>query len=457
MCKTIKLDEIEKELILNEETKRNYQTGISTRILYLLGVSEEELIKIHTSNGTCEIINEMSADNNAKAIHHLNNLRTNIMRGFANISRSSRIGSSNYCSIVDQAYLKDDFVELRKVGIDIYTNRTDLYEYITIISNEISQRIHSVKKLFPEWVEFEHIKYMFKIPKDVAVETRKYQINKQFYPCLRYFNWNIPEPNGNILSHDVKALIVIYANHGAHFINYDKVIDASNFTKNSIYDFLEKGNRIQMFVDGENCDPYRIQSALEELNQEELEKIEVMNVYYDVVHSCAAWINLQDYVSIEVNAIPIERLKEQKSLVDQNLQYDVMEAIHLGVDSIILCSSDSDFSVMINKSQANFLVMLESNKTCYAYKDSLRSNNIFYCYLDKFLKPTKNDFFNTVFKSEIKREVEKAYKANMLDIINSAYESTRASLSALEYEALVNDFVSKAVIKFNNQGVPYLA
>lgn len=457
MCKSIKLDELEKEFVATEETKRNYQTTISTKISYFLGVCEDELLKIYPNESTIDIIKEMQADDIARTIHHLNNLKTNIMRGFATISRCSRIGSINYCSIVDHEYLKSDFDALRELGIDIYTGRTDLYEYITIINNEISKRIHELKKHFPDWIEFEHIKYMFKAPKDVSAEVKKYQMNKSFYPCLRHFNWINPEQNGNILSHDVKALIVIYANHGAHFNDYDKVTDASDFTKNSIYKFIEKGNKIQMFVDGENSDPYRIQAALQGLNQEELEKISVMNVYYDAIHSCAAWINLQDYVSIEVNAIPIERLKENKSLVDQNLQYDVTEAIFNGVDSVILCSSDSDFSVMINRSNASFLVMLESNKTCYAYKSSLRSNNVFYCYLDKFIKPTKNDFFNAVFESEVKRRVEEAFKDNMLNIIESAYESTRANISELEYECLVKDYMAKTTIKFNSQGVPYLA
>ena len=79
------------------------------------------------------------------------------------------------------------------------------------------------------------------------------------------------------------------------------------------------------------------------------------------------------------NPLLLSVLKGQVSCRSQALA-GVSKAVYKeDVDSIILASSDSDF------------------------KSLLWNNNIFYCYLDKFMTPEKDKFFDTVFKKNLKK------------------------------------------------------
>ncbi len=73
------------------------------------------------------------------------------------------------------------------------------------------------------------------------------------------------------------------------------------------------------------------------------------------------------------------------------------------MDSIIFASSDSDFWSVIEDVDANYFVLLEKTKYVSDFKSLLWNNIIFYCYLDKFMTPEKDKFFDTVFKKELEK------------------------------------------------------
>lgn len=95
------------------------------------------------------------------------------------------------------------------------------------------------------------------------------------------------------------------------------------YSQSYIRRFAEKGSRnqpFQIFVDGENCDPYRLAAMFDSLNGYKIQKIDKVVVYYDELNSSKAWLQLKFFTyNVEVDPIAVERIKEDKSLVDHKL------------------------------------------------------------------------------------------------------------------------------------------
>ena len=272
---------------------KNYSKKTAITIGYLLGVRQGFLETLDEKIKVNEICNELSNNRSAIAIRTLNNIRSNIILNFKRVSRTIRISSIDYQPIYKIDVFEDDFKVLSKLDININTGRQDLNEYLIIINDEIQKHIDNIKPLFPEWINFKHIKHMFNMPtSNIKSESEKFQNNQNYYPFKRYFNWSQPEEKGNLLTTDVKILTEIYESNNDYFQDLSKVMDASDNVKNNINDFINNGNKIQIFVDGENCDPYRLASMFDSLKDYEIQKIEKVVVYYDDMYSSKAWLSL---------------------------------------------------------------------------------------------------------------------------------------------------------------------
>ena len=94
------------------------------------------------------------------------------------------------------------------------------------------------------------------------------------------------------------------------------------YSQSYILQFVEKGSGNQpfrIFVDGENCDPYCLAAMFDSLNGYEIQKIDKVVVYYDELNSSKAWLQLKFFTyNVEVGTV-VERIKEDKSLVDHKL------------------------------------------------------------------------------------------------------------------------------------------
>lgn len=73
------------------------------------------------------------------------------------------------------------------------------------------------------------------------------------------------------------------------------------------------------------------------------------------------------------------------------------------MDSIILASSDSDFWSVIEDVDANYFVLLEKTKYGSDFKSLLWNNNIFYCYLDKFMIPERTSSLIQCSRKNLKK------------------------------------------------------
>lgn len=440
---------------INKAKYSNYSKDVAITIGYLLGVKLEFLQTLDDVEKVDELYNKLETDENAKSIRVLNNIRSNIMLLFKKVSRTIRVTSSQYKPIYKIEEFEEDFKTLTKLGIDIITGRSDLNEYLMKINDEIQKRIDNVKHFFPSWINYKNIKNMFNMPSNIKAESETFQNNQNYYPYKRYFNWRHPDEKGNLLSSDVKILTEIYESNHEYFQEISRVIDASDNVKNNINEFINRGRKIQIFVDGENCDPYSLAAMFDSLKDYEIQKIDKVIVYYDEIYSSKAWNTLHLFTyGVEVEAIAVGRIYESKSLVDHKIVGGVSKAVYRdNVDSIILASSDSDFWSVMEAADANYLVLVESDKCGYEFKSILREHDIFYCYLDKFKVPEEDEYFNIVFKNELKKIIEEKFSlGNAKEILNEALGKTHVTLTKSKIDNLYNSVMKNLKLKIDKDG-----
>lgn len=205
------------------------------------------------------------------------------------------------------------------------------------------------------------------------------------------------ETDGNILYNDLKFLKLLYAANGDSFQAGRYVIDAKETTKENVYYFLNEAENVTIFVDCENVDPYSFASTILNLNNDELSKIKKI-VLYDDVNTSTAWDYISDIINIPVEKKDIERILDNKSLVDITMTAGVCEEYYkYNVESIILASSDSDFWALIKQlPNARFLVLNEFRKTSNAIIDQLDKHQIQHCFMSDFAQDKVQQFKSDV-------------------------------------------------------------
>lgn len=436
---------------------RNYSKNIALTVGFLLGVSDESLMKrLDNSEEYLPIKEALEKNEDAVAIRHLNNIRSNLILHFKEVSLNLRNMNATFTPLDRMDLFKDDFKVLNRMSIYIITGKPDINEYLKRINNEIIRRIDKIEKLFPDWVRFKHIRTMFIMPNNIEEESKKFQVYQSLYPFQRYFYWREPFDCGYILSTDRDLLTVIYRNGNEIFTDGDRVCDASDNVKNNINEFINSASKIQVFIDGENADPYRFASAIESLKDHEIEKINKIVVYYDSEHTTKAWTMLKHFTyGVEVETVPVERIVENKSLVDHRLVMGVSKAIYKeDVDSIILVSSDSDFWSVIDASEdVRYLVMVESEKCGHEFKNLLRDKDVFYCYLDRFITPDDDKFFKIVFKHELEKIISDNFSlGNARELLSSVLHSCRAGVSKAEEDMLFEKYIKTLSLRINADG-----
>lgn len=436
---------------------RNYSKNIALTVGFLLGVSDESLMKrLENSEEYLPIKEALEKNEDAVAIRHLNNIRSNLILHFKEVSLNLRNMNATFTPLDRMDLFKDDFKVLNRMSIYIITGKPDINEYLKRINNEIIRRIDKTEKLFPDWVRFRHIRTMFIMPNNIEEESKKFQAYQSLYPFQRYFYWREPFDCGYILSTDRDLLTVIYRNGNEIFTDGDRVCDASDNVKNNINEFINSASKIQVFIDGENADPYRFASAIESLKDHEIEKINKIVVYYDSEHTTKAWTMLKHFTyGVEVETVPVERIVENKSLVDHRLVMGVSKAIYKeDVDSIILVSSDSDFWSVIDASEdVRYLVMVESEKCGHEFKNLLRDKDVFYCYLDRFITPDDDKFFKIVFKHELEKIINDNFSlGNARELLSSVLHSCRAGVSKAEEDMLFEKYIKTLSLRINADG-----
>ena len=139
----------------------------------------------------------------------------------------------------------------------------------------------------------------------------------------------------------------------------------------------------------------------------------------------------------------IERIKEQKSLVDIRLTTGTCrEYYQNGIKSFILVSSDSDYwGLIAAMPELRFFVMVENEKCGPAIKNALINAGITYCYIDDFCTGNSDEIKIAAVLSEVRRVLDNSFHINVQDILQEAYTATRADLTTAEKRQLYDRYI----------------
>jgi len=410
-----------------------------TKIAYLIGIDEKHF------EGTLfdrEVYDELLKNENATVIRHLCILRNDFLEHSSKIYQARR----EMIPLSDIECVHEGSIKyLWRKGIDVNrANETDPNVYIAYINQYIQERIDRLRPLFPDWIQFNHIRTIFlmsggyaggngsniknnrqDVTRVIDAERKKYRENYSNYPFHTYIVWPfaMPDSYGNILHNDLKFLKILYAANGDCFKGIEYVTDAHAQTKNDVYEFLENAVRAEIFVDCENVDVYAFASTILGLDPECYPKIKKILLFNDV-NTCAAWDYLEEMSDIPVQRIETERLLEEKSVVDFHLMLKVFsECTSNDLDSVIIASSDSDYLVLINqlRSMSNnvqFLIMNEYSKTSGAFVEKLEELGISYCYMNEFSKGNAQEFKNTVLFKALSDVINKFNSEGVFEFLD---------------------------------------
>ena len=331
-------------------------------------------------------------------------------------------------------------------------------QYLADLNKLIAQRINNVKSIFPDWIRWDYIRPLFIMPKgqnekDIINESKYFIANKSFYPYQMYINW-IPVEEGNILINDKKFVKVLYSQHGDVFTDMTKVKDASETVKKNIYEFIDDSKTIQLVVDCENSDPFKLASVLKQLDKTEIHKIQKI-VLYDDIHTTNAWRYLKAVTGIPVEHIVVERIKYDKSLVDIKIAMGISKAFYQDkVTAFILLSSDSDFwGVISSLPDADFLVMVEEGKCGPDIQTTLENDGTYYCFMDDFCTGNIKSFKNAMFVSALKEEVEGLISLDTKELCDGIIRNLRMEISPTERINYYNKYIRRMRLDIDDKGI----
>ena len=386
------------------------------------------------------------ADKNARIVRNLCAMRTALEQNYSTIYKLMRYEMKNLHSMLD-LIPQDSLQQLMNDGITIERANYKPTQYIIDINRHISNRINNCKSMFPIWLKWEYVRALFLMPNGLSEDgikaaANEYYANKSKYPYQVYMNWDYINA-GNILYNDKKFVSLLYEANEDYFCDLSKVTDAGNLTKAGIYKFLEESEQVDIVVDCENSDPFKLYATLKNLDQEALlSKINKI-ILYDDIHTTTAWKILEQFTDIPIEHNLIERIKEQKSLVDIRLTTGTCrEYYQNGIKSFILVSSDSDYwGLIAAMPELRFFVMVENEKCGPAIKNALINAGITYCYIDDFCTGNSDEIKIAAVLSEVRRVLDNSFHINVQNILQEAYTATRANLTTAEKRQFYDRYI----------------
>ncbi len=423
-----------------EDNKGNYRSNsfqIVAPMMYLIGVRKRNF-----ENHRPSLIPEydsLEQDKDARVIRNLCYIRSAIMQHFKDISREFYYGLNTLETVPN--YIDPEVViQLRKDGITPYVSKPDLNLYIVEINKEISNHINNVKKLFPEWLNWEYVKQLFIMPNGTNVKGTKansllFNSNWNRYPFICYINID-NENFGNLLLSDAKFVQRLYEFHEDYFENMSLVKGISPDMQESLNCFLERNRKTLVVVDCENSNPIKLAAALSDLSK--LERAHIYKVMlFDSAYTTTMWTTLcRTGITNEFacERQSITRLYEHKSQVDMALATQTCREVYCNeVDSVILVSSDSDYWAMINTlSDIEFLVMLERDKSGDKIKTALTSANQHYCYIDDFCTAQAYNIKKITLFDAIQTNLDDRVSFNISEIFKTEVQQNWLEMSAKE-------------------------
>ena len=175
---------------------------------------------------------------------------------------------------------------------------------------------------------------------------------------------------------------------------------------------------------------------------------------YDDVHTTTAWKILEKFTQIPIEHNMIERIKENKSLVDIRLTTGTCrEFFQNDTDSFILASSDSDYWGLISAMpEAHFLVLVESDKCGPDIKRAMIDAGITYCYMDDFCTGNSDEIRIQAVLNEVRKSLDEAVHFNIQELFQEAIRRTRAELSTGEQAQFYDRYLRPMRLNVDKEG-----
>ncbi len=432
---------------------QSVQKGVSLTVAFLIGTKMDVLVDNNPNEK--DLFDKLSNDKNAVVLRTLCNIRSNLMLNYTNTERNIVFNMQN---LDRQDIYKEDIKTLSQNDINIIKVNYKVNRYLADINMLISQRVGTVKDLFPEWVKWEYLKSLFVMPKGqnedmIKAESKKFIQSRLSYPFTRYIYWH-PVEEGNILLNDEKFLKILYRQFKDEFQDISKVKDASESVKTNIYDFINNNDSTVIVVDCENSDAYKLASVLKQLDSNEIERINKI-MLYDDIHTTRAWAFLNKITNIPVEHILVDRIKENKSLVDMKMCAGVSASYYRdNITSFILCSSDSDFWGLISSMpEANFLVMIEYSKCGPDIKNALIENGTYYCSIDDFCTGNIKNFKMAILHNELESRIKNMVELDTNALLDDIFTTLRMEISDAERQNFYKKYIQSMSLQIDKEGI----
>ena len=444
---------------LIENQPQNFKENtfdLVSKVAYLIGIPKTIFENEHEPP-QIEIYKQLEKDKTARIVRNLCVIRNAIERNYKNINNAMRFENKSLFYMSD-FIPQDSMKQLSADGVSfIKGSNNKLNQHIIEINRLISDRINNCKGLFPLWINWDYIKKLFIMEnglKDEGVKAAAelFYSNMSYYPYKVYMNW-IPADEGNVFYNDRKFAELLYMWNNDYFGEMSKVSDAGDYVKSNIYDYIEESKKIVVAVDCENSDPYKLAATIKNLDDEYLSKISSI-ILFDDIHTASAWRILEQFTDIPVEHELIERVKENKSLVDIKLTARACQEHYAnGVDSFIICSSDSDYwGLVTTLSTARFLFMIENQKSGPDIKAALSDSGIFFCYLDDFYSANAEEIKQVALFSAMRDYIDENVHLNVNDMLNEALKTTRIEMGTSEKNQFINRYIKTLQMSIAENG-----
>lgn len=425
---------------------------ISFKVAYLIGVPKE--ILDNNYSGYEELYAELQNNKEASIIRYLSKLRTNLMKNFKRTDEEMRYNLKNLSSL--EWFDKDEISQLEKWGINVIQANCRAETYSASFCKLIEENIVNCKSLFPDWVNWDYLKSLFIVPKysskEVLIaEFEKFRGYMSFYPYSQYIYWEPFDCKGMLLD-DELFLKSLYSLHNDKFLDKSKYIDVSSITMDDICDFIENSKKVVIAVDCENTDVYKLYGFLNTLNNDVVNKIEKI-ILFDDAHTVETWKLLSNHISIPTEYIAVERVLENKSLVDIKMATGICKSHYCDeVDSFIIVSSDSDYwGVISSLPNAKFMVVYENYKSSSISLNNYYNNGIPCCSLDEFYTGNTSRLKEDILIKSANLRL-KSISFNCRDLLNNIYADTRIKALDEEKEAFYNKYLKNLKTTVDKEG-----
>ena len=436
----------------------NYTKKIATTFAYMIGASKEPLITTYPE--LTELIESLESNTDATIIRYLSKLRTSLIKNFAKTDQTLQNTLDNINKM--NWFNKDEIDYLLKNGVNVILTNTRAKIYTGHFNDLIYKYIGKCKYLYPDWVNWEYIKGLFNPPNHTSQKVHieefdKFMTNKLFYPYQCYFYWKNPTDIGLMLSNDHKFLKEVYSLNNDTFQHDDKIKDAPVDTKEEIYDFIYESQSTIMAVDCENSNCYAICAVLNNLNQDELNKISKI-ILYDDPNTTSAWNLLHKYTKIPVETVNVERVKIDKSIVDIRMTAGVVQSFCTGqADSFVICSSDSDFWGLISSiPEARFMVLYEKANVSNAVVEAWKMHGINHYDMGVFGSEVTSQFKTDVLLTLLRSHLPNLNALNVNDLTEELYSEAMLPATQEEKKEFMNKYLFSLKVFVNEEGNFYI-